>query len=129
MYLYYNKPIILEDEYDFLLELKGEIPSDAVIIAPAQYHFSAWAGPVLQRDCLLFRSETHARSSLAPSLHDMLKTAYSTGDFEPLLSMIPREKAVVLFDSQRATDAVRLLNTGNWNTILEYNGLHALGLK
>jgi len=129
IYLYYNRPIITEEEYRFLLILKERLPLDAVVIAPAQYHFAAWTGPVLQRDSISYRSEYHAKSSIAPSLSLMLTTAYATKDFEPLLSRLPRRKAVVLFDRERAADAVRLLGSGNWIKILEYRGLYALGWR
>jgi hypothetical protein len=126
-YMYYNKPIIDEDEYQFLVSLKDRLPDDAIIVAPAQYYFSAWTGPVLQRDSLSSRTHYHATNSIAPDLYPVIEAAYTTGNFEPLLCMLPREKAVILFDKARADAAILLAEGGNWRVILAQNGNYALG--
>jgi hypothetical protein len=125
-YLYYNQPIIDKDEYQFLLSLKKKLPDDAIIIAPAQYYFSAWTGPVLQRDSLSSRSYYHSTNSIAPDLYQILEVAYSTGNFESLLCSLAREKVVVLFDKARAEVAVQLIHSDNWKTVLVKNGNYAL---
>ena len=130
IYLYYNQPIISGNGYRFLLSLEDRISDDAIIIAPAQYQFSAWTGPLLRRDSLAFRGEEyHATHSMGISLYGELVSVYASGDFEPILSKLPRERVVILFDDARTDKAIQLLKSGKWETVFEQNGYYALGWR
>jgi hypothetical protein len=118
MYLYYNKPIVSLAQHDFLLQVKEVVPAGAVIVAPPQYHFGAWVGPLVHRDCLAFRGKYHTRNSISDNLDGVLRDTYENGSFDSLLETVGTRNAVILFDSAYTHQAERLLGTKKWTELV-----------
>ena len=119
MYLYYNKPIVSLAQHDFLLQVKEVVPAGAVIVAPPQYHFGAWVGPLVHRDCLAFRGKYHTRNSISDNLDGVLRDTYENGSFDSLLEMVGTRNVVILFDSAYAHQAEQLLGTEEWTELVK----------
>lgn len=122
LYMYYNQPIIQKNEYLFLKSLRAVLPKDAIVVAPEEYYyfFSAWVGPILQRDCLMFRGDGfHARVLPNFNLPDELKYAYNTNNFDFFLKNFRSDKLVVLYNKPHLADALKLAKTKQWQVIAE----------
>lgn len=124
--LYFNQPIISIGEYTFLRELKSHLPADAVVVAPPGYYFSAWVGPLLERDSLSFRGAQHTLNSIAKSLPTEIETAYVTGDFGFFKTRLPQQKLTYLFIPPYLDLAERLSNQPGVQVLLRKEGVVAL---
>ncbi len=124
LYMYYNKPILTSDEYVFLQDLKPQLPKNTVVVAPPGYEFSAWTGPVLEKDSVSFRGSLHTRNTLSKDLETEVEKAYASGDFQFFENKLAGRPVVYLFtksyanlaDKRAAKNGMRVLSQLNGDT-------------